>query len=149
MNIIQAIGQKKPFKNSHEKVIVNLVYTGAWLRNLHKKHFAEFDLTMQQFNILRILRGAAEPISTAVIRERMLDKMSDASRIVDRLEKKDFVIKTTCESDQRKVDVGLTEKAIKVLKAIDKKNDGWFKENIGLTKKEADQLSDLLDKLRK
>lgn len=149
MNISQAIGQTKPFTNSHEKAIVNLVYTFNWLKSLQKEHFDQFDLTMQQFNILRILRGAKTPLSTAVIRERMLDKMSDVSRIVDRLEKKGFVVKTTCETDQRKVDVGLTSKASKVLKVIDKKNITWLEGSIGLTKKEADQLSDLLDKFRK
>jgi len=145
MKINQAIGMTKAFNNSYEKAIVNMVYTGAWLKNLQKKHFGQFDLTAQQFNILRILRGAQEPLSTAVIRERMLDKMSDVSRIVDRLEKKDFVVKSTCESDQRKVDVGLTQKAIKTLKAIDKKNVTWFEKTTGLTKKEADQLSECLN----
>lgn len=149
MNINQAIGQSKPFSNSYEKAIVNLVYTSAWLRNLQKARFAKYDLTMQQFNILRILRGAKEPISTAVIRERMLDKMSDVSRIVDRMEKKDLVIKSLCESDNRKVDVGLTQKAIKLLKVLDKKNAVWIEELSGLTKKESEQLSNLLDKFRK
>jgi len=139
----------KPFSNSYEKVIVNMIYTNAWLKALQKEHFGKYDLTMQQFNILRILRGANEPLSTAVIRERMLEKMSDVSRIVDRLEKKDFVVKSTCESDQRKVDVGLTPKSIKVLNLIDKANATWFKDTTGLTIKEADQLSDLLDKFRK
>lgn len=126
-----------------------MVYTGAWLKTLHKQHFGQFDLTMQQFNILRILRGAKEPLSTAIIRERMLDKMSDVSRIVDRLEKKGFVVKSICEADQRKVDVGLTPKATKVLKAIDVKNKTWLKESTGLSVKEAETLSSLLDKFRK
>ncbi len=149
MNIEKAIGQRKPFSNSYERVLVNMVYTGAWLKTLQKKHFGQFDLTMQQFNILRILRGAKEPLSTAIIRERMLDRMSDVSRIVDRLEKKGFVVKTTCESDHRKVDVGLTEKASSVLKVIDKKNAIWLKQSTGLSIKEADSLSALLDKFRK
>ncbi len=103
---------------------------------------------MQQFNILRILRGAKEPISTAVIRERMLDRASDASRMVDRMEKKNLVIKETCESDQRKIDVSISKKGLALLNRIDDKMLDWQKMTMNLNKKEAEQLSQLLDKMR-
>lgn len=148
VNINQAISQTKPFKNSHTKVIVNMVYSYMWLRDQQKDFFKDFDITMQQYNILRILRGAAEPISTATIRDRMLDRASDASRMVNRLEKKGLVVKNTCESDQRKVDVTITENGLDTLKAIDAKIYNWQAETINLTDEEANQLSDLLDKMR-
>lgn len=148
MNIEQAIKQSKPFKNAHTKVIVNLVYSFMWIRDKQKEYFKPFDITMQQYNILRILRGAESPISTSEIKDRMLDRASDASRVVDRLEKKKLVVKGTCASDQRKIDVSINEQGVKLLKQIDKGLDVWQKNLINLTAKEANQLSDLLDKLR-
>ena len=148
MDIRKAISQTKPFKNSQSKLIVNMVYTYMWIRDQQKEFFKDYDITMQQFNILRILRGASEPISTATIRERMLDRASDASRMVDRLEKKNLVIKSICESDQRKVDVQISKAGLSVLKVIDTKISKLQSKMINLTDEEAEQLSDLLDKMR-
>ena len=148
VRIEKAIKQTKPFTNKQTKVIVNLVYTYMWVRDKQKDFFKPFDITMQQYNILRILRGAAEPISTAEIKDRMLDRASDTSRIVDRLEKKNLVTKSIRESDQRKIDVSISDSGMKVLKRIDKHIDVWQKDMIGLSEKEANQLSDLLDKMR-
>ena len=144
----KAIKQTKPFKSKHSKLMVNLVYSYMWVRDNQKAYFKPFDITMQQYNILRILRGADEAISTAIIKERMLDRASDASRIVDRLEKKGLVQKSTCETDQRKVDVSLSEAGMKILRKIDKSIDDWQSGLVNLTEKEADQLSSLLDKMR-
>ena len=105
-------------------------------------------ITPQQYNILRILRGADMPLSTLHIRERMLDKMSDTSRVVERLLAKGFVVKKISEKDKRKVDVVISDKGRKVLEKLDARNnelDGIFK---NLTKEEALHLSLLLDKLR-
>lgn len=148
MNLEKAISQTKAFKTSQEKAMVNTIYTYIWLRDKQKQFFKQFDITMQQFNILRILRGAKEPISTAVIRERMLDRASDASRMVDRMEKKNLVIKETCESDQRKIDVSISKKGLALLNRIDDKMLDWQKMTMNLNKKEAEQLSQLLDKMR-
>src|SRR5262249_52908419 len=112
------------------------------------KIFDQFDITQQQFNILRILRGAGTPLSTLQIRQRMLDKMSDTSRIVDRLIKKGLVKKNICKEDRRLVDVIITEKGKKLLEKIDSRNeemDGIFK---NLTATDAKTLNQLLDKLR-
>ncbi len=148
-SIEQEIGQQKPFNNIHEKVLVNLIYTSLWMKQLQTDYFKNFDLTDKQYNILRILRGAKAPISTALIRERMLDKASDASRIVDRLAKKNLVKKEKCVTDTRKVDITLSNAGQKLLKEIDKTIGNWTNKYSGLTKKEAQLLSDLLDKMRK
>lgn len=129
--------------------MINLLYTYGFVIERIKNYLSQEDITHQQFNILRILRGAApEPLSTLQIRERMLDKMSDTSRIVDRLIVKGLVKKCTCAADKRLVDVSITEKGQKLLKRLDAEQnemDGILK---GLTENEAEQLSALLDKLR-
>lgn len=136
------------FKNPQQKAMVNVLYTYGWIIERIKNILAEEDITHQQYNILRILRGSApQPLSTLQIRERMLDKMSDTSRIVDRLVLKGLVKKTICTKDKRLVDVVITEKGQKLLKKLDQDATGW--DNIiNLSEKESEQLSHLLDKLR-
>jgi DNA-binding MarR family transcriptional regulator len=111
--------------------------------------FEEHELTSQQFNILRILRGAGQPISTLQIRQRMLDKMSDTSRIVDRLILKGLAKKTVCITDKRLVDVTITDKGKKLLSRLDEHQDDMDKVLDNLTEDEAKQLNFLLDKIRK
>ena len=97
--------QQSRFRNAHQKAAINLLYTLGWMRDRMKGIFETEDITAQQFNILRILRGSfPQPLSTLQIRERMLEKMSDTSRIVDRLIAKGLVKKVTCKSDRRLVD---------------------------------------------
>lgn len=136
------------FKNEHQKAMVNLIFTCNWTTEQLKQLFEEEGLTMQQFNILRILRGSLMPLSTLQIRERMLDRMSDSSRIVDRLIIKGLVKKITCKTDKRLVDVTITSKGLKILEKLDAQEDKM--ENIvnALTKSEAETLNHLLDKIR-
>ncbi|MEL6843762.1 MAG: helix-turn-helix domain-containing protein, partial [Bacteroidota bacterium] len=95
------IKQKNPFKTAKERAIVNLLFTTSWLIAEQKKTFKPFGITLQQFNVLRILRGQyPDPISTSDIRDRMLDRMSDVSRIVNRLVKKRLVIRKPCKADK-------------------------------------------------
>jgi DNA-binding MarR family transcriptional regulator len=103
---------------------------------------------MQQFNILRILRGSLIPLSTLQIRERMLDKMSDSSRIVDRLIIKGLVKKLICKTDKRLVDVTITSKGLNILEKLDVQEDKMEKIVKALTKSEAKTLNKLLDKIR-
>jgi MarR family transcriptional regulator, 2-MHQ and catechol-resistance regulon repressor len=113
-----------------------------------KKVFDKEGITAQQYNILRILRGAGKPISTLQIRERMLDKMSDTSRIVDRLITKGLVKKLTCKNDRRLVDVIISDKGKKLLERLDTRQDEMDGILNNLSEKEAATLSDLLDKIR-
>lgn len=148
MGIDQDILQSK-FRNEHQKAIVNLLYTYNWVTEKSKELFATEDITPQQFNILRILRGShPTPLSTLQIRERMLDKMSDTSRIVDRLIAKGLVRKGICKDDRRLVDVMITEKGKKLLERLDTRQDEIDNIIGNLSKKEATSLSELLDKIR-
>jgi len=148
MGIEKDINQSK-FRNEHQKASINLLYTYGWIMEKTKELFSSEDITPQQFNILRILRGSfPEPLSTLQIRERMLDKMSDTSRIVDRLVSKGVVKKGTCKKDRRLVDITITEKGKKLLERLDARQDELDGIINGITKKEASQLSDLLDKIR-
>jgi len=148
MSIDKDINQRK-FRNDFQRAGINLIYTFNWINEQMKQLFDQYEITPQQFNILRILRGAGEPLSTLQIRQRMLDKMSDTSRIVDRLIKKSLVKKLTCKADRRLVDVTITEKGLKLLEKMDRHDtdmDGVFK---NLSEAEAKTLNKLLDKIRK
>jgi MarR family 2-MHQ and catechol resistance regulon transcriptional repressor len=148
MGIDQDILQSK-FRNEHQKATLNLIYTSNWINERTKELFAPEDITPQQFNILRILRGShPQPLSTLQIRERMLDKMSDTSRIVDRLIAKGVVKKAICKDDRRLVDVMITEKGRKLLERLDTRQDDMDNIIGNLSKKEATTLSELLDKIR-
>lgn len=147
MTLEQDINQPV-FRTEYQKSIINLIYTFNWVNEKINRRFEPFDITQQQFNILRILRGAGQPLSTLQIRQRMLDRMSDTSRIVDRLVKKGMVKKTVCREDRRLVDVMLTDKGKKLLQTMDGMNeemDSIFKY---LSEAEARQLNMLLDKIR-
>jgi DNA-binding MarR family transcriptional regulator len=136
------------FRNEYQKGIINLIYTYNWMNEKMKKVFDKEGITAQQYNILRILRGAGKPISTLQIRERMLDKMSDTSRIVDRLVLKNLVKKNICKDDKRLVDVSISLNGKKLLEKIDqyeKEMDLIFS---NLSHADAKSLNKLLDKIR-
>ncbi|MBA2330676.1 MAG: MarR family transcriptional regulator [Bacteroidota bacterium] len=148
MGIEQDIHQSN-FRSTKQKAVVNLLYTYGWTIERIKSFLSKEDITHQQYNILRILRGSfPDPLSTLQIRERMLDKMSDTSRIVDRLLVKGLVKKSTCSKDKRLVDVVITEKGQKLLKKLDTEDDHINKVMDNLTENEAEMLSNLLDKVR-
>ena len=137
------------FVSDKQKALINLLYTYGWVIEKIKNSLSKDDITHQQYNILRILRGSLpKPLSTLQIRERMLDRMSDTSRIVDRLVIKGLVKKTTCSKDKRLVDVLITEKGQKLLAKIDSEVDHVDSIMGHLSNDEAKALSDLLDKLR-
>ena len=140
--------QQRNFKSEHQRAIVNLIFTHNWTTEKLKKLFGKEGLTMQQFNILRIVRGSEKPLSTFQIRERMLDKMSDSSRIVDRLVIKGLLKKATSKIDMRLVDVFITEKGKRKLQRTDLQEDELQQIVKALSEKEAKTLNRLLDKIR-
>ena len=149
MGLQEDIKQEKGFKNQIQKAIINVMYTEGWLRNQLSETLKPHDLTSQQYNVLRILRGSnPKPMSTSCVRSRMLDKMSDVSRIVDRLFKKDLVSKKVCSSDKRLVDVFITKTGLSLLDEIDESVNGMNKIFTGITEQEAETLNNILDKLR-
>jgi DNA-binding MarR family transcriptional regulator len=148
MKIEEEIKQPK-FRNAHHKVAVNLLYTASWLGEKNKSFFKDFGITTQQFNILRILRGQhPNKISGAEVKDRMLDKNSDVSRLIARLITKELVTKSQCPNDKRAADVVITDNGLQLLKKIDVLMDQTDITAFSLTKEEAAQLSDLLDKCR-
>jgi DNA-binding MarR family transcriptional regulator len=147
MTIEQDINQSK-FRNGHQKAAVNLIYTYNWMNEKMKDLFENHEITPQQFNILRILRGAGKPISTLQIRQRMLDKMSDTSRIVDRLVIKGVVKKVVCKTDKRLVDISITDKGKKLLAKIDTHEEELDGILNNLTEADTTMLNKLLDKIR-
>lgn len=149
MGLEEDIKQDKGFKNERQKAILNIIYTEGWLRNRLAETLKPHDLTSQQYNVLRILRGSKpKPLSTSCIRSRMIDKMSDASRIVDRLDKKKLVRKKACATDKRLVDVFITKEGLKLLEKIDGPVDDMHKMFDTITVEEAETLNRILDKLR-
>ena len=147
MSLEKDISQQS-FRNEHQKGIINIIYTYNWMNEKMKKVFDAEGITGQQYNILRILRGAAKPISTLQIRERMLDKMSDTSRIVDRLVLKGLAKKNVCKNDKRLVDVSISPNGIKLLEKIDKHENDMDAILGTLSDAETKTLNKLLDKIR-
>ncbi len=147
MSIDKDINQKK-FRNDHQRVIINLIYTYNWVSEQTRSILEKGDITSQQFNILRILRGAGTPLSTLQIRQRMLDKMSDTSRIVDRLIVKGLVKKVTAQIDKRLVDISISDKGINLLKKLDTYENDMDAIVGSLSKDDAKTLNKLLDKIR-
>ncbi|MES2893149.1 MAG: MarR family transcriptional regulator [Bacteroidota bacterium] len=148
MSINNDINQHN-FKSEHQRATINLIYTYNWITERLKAIFDKEGLTMQQFNILRILRGSEKPLSTLQIRERMLDKMSDTSRIVDRLLIKDLVKKVVCKADKRLVDVSITPNGRALLQNIDLQEAEMNAIMEPLSEEEALTLNILLDKIRR
>ena len=147
MSLEKDISQRS-FRNDFQKGIINLIYTYNWLNEKMKKVFDREGITGQQYNILRILRGAGKSISTLQIRERMLDKMSDTSRIVDRLVLKGLAQKTVCKDDKRLVDVSISLNGKKLLESIDQYEKDMDAILGNLSDADAKTLNKLLDKIR-
>ncbi len=137
------------FESIYQQAIVNVLFTYGWCNERLKQMVSPYDITTQQFNILRILRGQYPAPSTInLLRSRMLDKMCDASRIVDRLVQKGLVLKAVNPNDKRAVDILITKKGLSLLSQIDNEVDLSAMAAPNLTAEEAEQLNDLLDKMR-
>jgi DNA-binding MarR family transcriptional regulator len=149
MKLEKEIQQIKPFRNDFHKASVNLIFSGKWMIQFHSDVFKKYNLTVQQYNILRILNGMY-PRATTVksIRERMLDRMSDASRIVELLRKKGLVERNISSSDRRMSDVVISGKGSDLLKEIEKENEYMDNRLSSLNKEEIILLNSLLDKAR-
>lgn len=148
MKIEQAI-QQQTFKSEKEKAALNLLYTNSWLCMQQIRFFKRFGLSPQQYNVLRILRGQyPNSISISLIQERMLDKMSNASRLVDKLKKRGLVERNECPKDRRQVDVSINTNGIDLLSEIDKHQVELDNMLGKINTHEANTLNQLLDKLR-
>ena len=141
--------QVEEFPSVYQKVSINLIYTMTWADVRLQEFFGEFGLTSSQYNVLRILRGQhPKPVSTAFIKDRMIHRNAGASRLVDRLEGKGLVTKSTCESDRRLIDVVITKAGLQIIKQMDDQRGRIDEIYANLSEKESAQLSRLLDKIR-
>ncbi|MFC0517741.1 MarR family winged helix-turn-helix transcriptional regulator [Mucilaginibacter angelicae] len=141
--------QSTNFEDNYHKAVINVAYTQGWLANYFRCHFDKHNITQQQFNILRILRGQyPKPATINLLKERMIDKMSDASRIVDRLVQKGLVSRCTNNKDRRAVDIRISDEGLATLSKMDAEFKTKEVLSNNLTEDEAATLSDLLDKMR-
>lgn len=148
MKLEEEIVQKK-FNSEYHKAIVNIIFTYNWLTEKQVKILKPFDITIQQYNILRILRGQhPDPVNIKLIKSRMLDKMSDVSRLVEKLRIKEFADRKICPSDRRNVDVYITQKGLTLLSDLDPQEKEIENLLTGLNSEEIKQLNFYLDKLR-
>jgi DNA-binding MarR family transcriptional regulator len=148
MKIEEAIKQKN-FESSFHKAMINLIYTHSWITNKTSETFKEIGITPQQYNVLRILKGKFPKVSTAgEIKEVMLDKTPDLTRLLDRLLEKEYITRTICGDNRRKIDVLITDKGLNLLEKSYPKVKSNQQLLNKLTEQEAEQLSNLLDKIR-
>lgn len=148
MALEKDIKQEK-FTNEFEKAAVNILFTGSWLYNINTARLKRFDITPEQYNVLRILRGShPQTMMLAEITSRMIDKNSNATRLVEKLRQKGFVNREICENNRRQVDINITDKGLNVLKKVELASDEWLRTLKNISKTEALELNRILDKLR-
>lgn len=149
MKIEDEINQKK-FKNEYQKLAINTLFTATWISSANMYSLKPYGISWQQFNILRILKGMhPQPATIKLLTERMIDKMSNASRLVEKLKKKGLVERQSSDIDRRRVDIVMTEKGMDLIaKASRDLEKDMFANMANLSEEEAEQLNSLLDKLR-
>lgn len=140
----------KPIKDPYVRAFLNVMFTGVWLQQKMGQLLKPFDITEPQYNVLRILRGQnGEAMNLYEIQNRMIQKMSNVSRLIDKLVAKKLVTRRECKENRRRVDIGITPKGLDLLDAIDPAIEPFFNQlNENLTKDEARQMSEWLDKMR-
>jgi DNA-binding MarR family transcriptional regulator len=148
MKLEEEIKQEN-FRSELHKLAVNIIYTHGWLNSHHTNFIGKYNITPQQYNILRILRGQyPNPATINLLKERMLDKMSDASRLVERLRIKGLVERKNCKKDRRRAEVLIADKGLKVLNELDELEEKFNNIFSNIDEREAKTINDLLDKMR-
>src|SRR5690606_11049308 len=134
------------FVNNRIKALLNVLYTANWINGFQNEFFKPFGISPQQYNILRILKGAGEPLNVQVIKDRMIERSPNATRLMDKLCAKNYIERLPCPGDRRVVKIAITQEGKNLLASIPDDFNKNLLEN--LTEEEAGQLSDLLDKMR-
>jgi DNA-binding MarR family transcriptional regulator len=148
-SIEEEIKQQKKFESEYEKAAVNIMFTSGWLYNMNAARMKKHDITPEQYNVLRILRGSyPKPLMLSDVTCRMLDKSSNATRLVEKLRLKGYVKRELCETNRRQVDIVATEKVLSLLSKLDEEAAEWKESLKNITKAEAKELNRILDKLR-
>ena len=143
-NISKDINTK--FVSNRLKALINIKYTANWLNSKEVEFFKPYGISPQQYNILRILRGAVSEVKVQTIKERMIERAPNATRLMDKLCDKKLIERRRCDHDRRVVYINISKEGLQLLDTIDGTININFIEN--LTNEEAAQLSDLLDKIR-
>lgn len=134
------------FTDSKVKALINILYTASWITSFQNEFFKPFGISPQQFNILKILNGAKEPLKVQTIKDRMIERSPNATRLMDKLCDKQLIERFPCPEDRRVVHIEITIKGKELLTTI---SDNFNEELVkNITQQEAQQLSDLLDKMR-
>ena len=134
------------FENNRVKALLNILYTANWITSYQNEYFKEFGISPQQYNILRILKGAGEPIKVQTIKDRMLERSPNATRLMDKLCAKNYIERLPSEHDRRVVRIAITKAGVDLIASIPNNLNKELLQN--LNENEAQQLSDLLDKMR-
>ena len=134
------------FKNHKIKALINIKYTANWIESRENEFFKPYGISPQQYNILRILRGASAKIKVQSVKSRMIERAPNATRLMDKLLDKNLIARTRCDTDRRVVYVQILDEGLLLLSEIDKDINVNMLDN--LTENEAEQLSNLLDKIR-
>ena len=134
------------FANNKIKALLNILYTANWISSYQNEFFKAYGISPQQYNILRILKGSGEPLNVQVIKDRMVERSPNATRLMDKLCAKKYIERLACPEDRRAVKVAITQEGKNLLEAIPEDLDNKLLKN--LNEEEAEQLSNLLDKMR-
>ena len=149
MSLEDDIRQKK-FGNEHHKAAINVLYTASWINSGNTLRLKKHGVTPEQYNVLRILRGSnPEKLMLAEITSRMIDKNSNATRLVEKLRQKKLVDREVCEDNRRQVDITITSSGLELMKAVDSEEAQWIDSFRSISKVEAAELNRILEKLRK
>ncbi|MGC3945134.1 MAG: MarR family transcriptional regulator [Chryseolinea sp.] len=148
MSLEQDIKQEK-FADEHEKAVINILFTASWLYNRNASRLRVHDITPEQYNVLRILRGShPRALMLADVTSRMIDKSSNATRLVEKLRQKGLLRREVCESNRRQVDIVITDQGLTLLKKIDEEAAVWLESLRIISKDDAKEVNRILDKLR-
>jgi len=134
------------FENNRVKALLNIIYTANWISSCQNEFFKDYGISPQQYNILRILKGAGKAIKVQTIKDRMLERSPNATRLMDKLCAKNYIERLPSEEDRRVVKIAITKDGLDLLTSIPNDLNNNLLKN--LNEKEAEQLSDLLDKMR-
>lgn len=149
MKIEEEIKQTKPFESELSKLIVNIQFTASWLNGRFARQLKSFGITPQQYNVLRILRGKhPDCYCNQEITERMIDRSSNSTRIVDKLVEKKLLIRTENNTDRRLVDIRITKEGLRLLEELDSALKPHQQKLKKLSAEQARQMNEWLDELR-
>ncbi len=146
---IEEVLKTKPIKDPHDRALINIMYTGVWLQNNVTQILKPYGVTEPQYNVLRILRGQqGNAMNLYEIQDRMIQRMSNVSRLIDKLLLKQYVVRAECPGNRRRVDISITQKGLDLLEEITPTFEREFKNlAANLKKEQAKMLGDLLDEL--